>query len=663
MLALPKPLMWGDRAASMPYIKGGGDAQIDSLRALLNRVDQDGADPATVDAVNRSRPRGFIERAGRGSWKVSEAGRIWLESGDNDFLIGVFHSQIRFIGELLEQLSVGHLTHSQIVNIAENEYDLPWGSPDQVRRRTTWLRAAGLIELRFDNYLSINPQGQQFLARIENRTPNSARAGGAAARETQEIPKATPKIADFISTLSAEKLVNRRRLIGYFPTGESSIEALKVMTNAASPRISKEDWATRCKEKFNIRESSAVQAIGSFRGCGLIEQVARDVDALTPLAASWLESDSDLDLIRLMHGHIRFFGEILALLDETGSSVEVTARALEFDIPQPDLSRRIAILMEAGTIEESGIRRFRLTPVGQALLEELPIEPFASASTPDIIPENANTGNERNERASASSQLQIKDELRQAARAAHDYTRFERAVASAFGFLGFSVEQLGGPGRTDVYMSAPLPGNNRFILIADAKASAKGQVINFDVVTLREHKEQHGADYVIAVGESFADRRTVERAKSENVGLLSVEMLCRVLDLASEGVIGIVDIRKLVSVGGIIEGGLIEKSSQDNRRMLRLVKHTLSALAVEAVGDDEVTKGALAPSDIYMQLRGQSDPPTLAEISLVLEFLSNPLIRCVAKLQEKYFLAEHVDIVSNRLKSLSHLVAGAAVES
>jgi hypothetical protein len=41
-------------------------------------VQQDGADPVVVQAVERSRPRGFVERAGRGRWRVSEAGRLGL---------------------------------------------------------------------------------------------------------------------------------------------------------------------------------------------------------------------------------------------------------------------------------------------------------------------------------------------------------------------------------------------------------------------------------------------------------------------------------------------------------------------------------------------------------------------------------------------------------
>lgn len=663
MLELPKPLIWGDRAASMPYVKGGGDAQIDSLRELLLRVERDGADPGTVDAVDRTRPTGLVERSGRGAWKVSDAGKRWLESDDKNYLIGVFHSHIRFVGELLEQLTAGQLLHTDLMRIAKEEYDLVWGSPDQVRRRTTWLRAAGLIDLRYDNYLVITQEGIDFVAGLENRAPNSARIADLPARSVVDLPGPPSGIAEFIAGLSVKSLRERRRLIGYYPTRNSVIESLRIMATASSPRITRDEWAATCNEKFGISDTSAGQAIGSFRGMGLTEQVSRDADALTPLGAAWLESDSHFDLIRVLHGNIRFFGEILPLLDDGGSSSDLAVRAREFNIPTPDLSRRISILMEAGAIEESGIRRFRLTPPGRALMAELPMEPLGVANVPEEEPGNPEVVAVSGVVVAKESFIQLKDELRESARAAHDYTRFERAVGAAFLALGFQVEQMGGPGRTDVRISAPLPGDKKFVLIADAKASAKGQVANFDVVTLREHKEQHEADHVIAVGESFVDKRTIDRAKSENVGLLTVDLLCQVLDMANEGVLGVSEIRKIIAVPGLIAGEVVDQKVNDNRRMFQLVRQTVSALAVEAVANDEVTNGALTPSEIYMQLRNQKDSPTLQEISLVLDFLVNPIIRCVAKAQDKYFLVEHVTIVSSRLDSLGALVAGAIAES
>lgn len=75
-----------------------------------------------------------------------------------------------------------------------------------------------------------------------------------------------------------------------------------------------------------------------------------------------------------MHGHVRFFGELLSLLTATGAAAELTARALDFKIPAPDFRRRIGIFIGAGLVEEAGVRRFRLTPKGEAVIAELPLE-------------------------------------------------------------------------------------------------------------------------------------------------------------------------------------------------------------------------------------------------------------------------------------------------
>ncbi|GIF45005.1 hypothetical protein [Actinoplanes xinjiangensis] len=658
MLDLPRPLRWADRAASMPYIKGGGEAQLDSLRSLLLDARRDGGDPAVVQAADRTRPRGFLERGGRGRWRVTEAGESWLETADNAFLIGVFHSEIRFLGELLEQLSAGELTHTQLMDIARTEYDLSWGSPDQVRRRTTWLRAGGFVELRFDNYLLITGDGRDLLGRLENRPPNSLSAEPERARTVPEIPAGAPEITAFLGSLDEEALRCRRRLIGYFPGGSSGPETMRRLVAAAAPSVSRDEWVALCGERFAIGETSALQSLASFRGVGLVKRTGPDSDAVTPLAQAWLDSGTDLDVIRILHGNIRFFGEILAFLDTTGSSAELASKALEFDIPPPDLQRRIGLLLATGLIEEAGVRRYRLTPLGQAMVRELPLEPDGGPVSPPAAATPA-AGDQRAVEAPSPDALET--ELRVAARAATDFTRLERAIASAFSVLGFQVEHLGGQGRTDVRAVAPLPGADRFVVIADAKASARGQVAPFDVVTLREHKEQHGADFVVAIGESFTDRKNIERARSEGVGLLSVEVLCTAVRLAREGVIGAADLRSLLSGTGLIDGTALQQAAGARRRTFKIVKLVLATLAAEAVGDDEVTKGSLAPSDIYIELRNQDGAPSLQEIEMVLGLLASPLIATVAGVSGKYVLTEHVTIASARMAFLGALVAGAAV--
>lgn len=660
MLELPRPLPWADRVASMPYISGGGDAQLTSLRRLLERVQQDGADPDIAREVERARPRGFVERTGRGRWTVTDAGLKWLESDDPAFLIGVFHSEIRFIGELLDMLrSSGEMTHTQLVDMAKLEYNLAWNSPDQVRRRTTWLRATGHVELRFDNYIVLNEAAIELLERIEIRQPNSLLSNSHPVVQKVILEPPPPQLREALGRLDMDTLRSRRRLIGFMPGGKSGIDSLRRMVNETVPRVAREQWAKRCNELFALAESSAYQALGSFRGVGLLRQVDKDVDAPTAEAEEWVQTGSDIDLIRLLHVNTRFFGEILSFLDRSESATELATKALEFRIPATDLHRRLGLLLAAGCIEESGIRRFRVTPTGQALVDELPLETIDIAAASTVDEEES-----REEELSNASEIRysvqhLETELNQAVRAAHDHKRLEIAVTDSFAFLGFETEHLGGQSRTDVRARSLLAGDDSFVVIADAKASAKGQVAPFDVTSLREHKEQHGADYVIAIGENFADRRTKDRARSEGVGLLTVENLCVMLRAMSSGLMGVRDLRKLLATKGLIEGHAIDDLCEKGRRQQKIAQMVLSTLAVEGAGDDEVTKGSLSPSEIYMQLRNQTDAPSLEEINSVLELLASPLVRGVERRHEKYLLAEHVVVVAGRLRALSIRMSGA----
>lgn len=652
MTELPRPLPWIDRVGSMPYIKGGGDAQLESLRTLLQRVQQAPMDPDTIQDVDRARPRGFVERAARGLWTVTEAGRMWLDSADDAFLMGVFHSEIRFVGELLEQLESSQLTHSQLVGIAKDEFDLPWTSMDQVRRRTTWFRVTGFVELRYDNYLEITEAGRALLHRLINVPPKSARQEPDPKPRDVVLPDPSPRIKSFLSSFDQLALQNRKRLIGYVPGG-SSIEAIRTLTSAALPSISRNQWVELCADRYDLQEASALQALGSFRNTGLLEQTSKDGYVATELAQVWLDSDGDLDLVRVIHGHIRFVGELLALLSSTGSAAELNARALTYKIPPPDLQRRIGMFIAAGLVEEAGIRRFRLTPTGEALIPQLPLE-----NTPvqrDTADDDTQTGVGDDYVEVAS----VAGELRQSARASNDYKRFERAIAAALQKVGFSVEHISGPGRTDVRAVSPLSGDHHFILIADAKTSAKGQVAPFDVVTLREHKEQHGADYVIAVGETFSDKRTADRAKTEGVGLLTVETLCELLVLADAGHVGTADLRKVFAMVGNIAPNTPAKLASASKRISSIATSVLSALATEAAGNDEVTGGELSSSEIYVLLRGQSETPSLTDIQTVLDLLSGPLIRGVASKAGKYALCEHAPIIAARLRNLGTALSGA----
>lgn len=186
-------------------------------------------------------------------------------------MIGVFHAGIRFVGELLEQLDSATLTHNQLLVIANRDYGMGWTSLDQVRRRTTWLRVAGFLELRFDANLVITDAGRQLLARLENYRPDGVTDAEEAVQPTVELAAAPAPIEALLDGLTPQALAARRRTWGYIPGVAPIADVFTDLTRAATPDISRQAWVDRCSSEYRAAESSAMSTLSAFRSAGLIE--------------------------------------------------------------------------------------------------------------------------------------------------------------------------------------------------------------------------------------------------------------------------------------------------------------------------------------------------------------------------------------------------------
>ena len=92
----------------------------------------------------------------------------WLVSGEDDgsMLIGVIHSRVKFVGELLAELEHAPKTMAELRSTANTKYGLNWGVTAQVDRRLRWLEFAGLVERRNSRRV-LTPAGQAFLSRLK----------------------------------------------------------------------------------------------------------------------------------------------------------------------------------------------------------------------------------------------------------------------------------------------------------------------------------------------------------------------------------------------------------------------------------------------------------------------------------------------------------------
>jgi len=173
----------------------------------------------------------------------------------------------------------------------------------------------------------------------------------------------------------------------------------------------------------------------------------------------------------------------------------------------------------------------------------------------------------------------IIDELIAASEDSRDPNRFEQAVADAFHFLGYDVQWIGGAGRTDVLIGAPL-GTRRYSVVVDAKSTARVRVADgqVDWLSIRAHREAERAQYACLVGPNFAGGQLLTRAREFDVALLKATDLAEVVRIHGETPLTLTEIRPLFLTVPSASDALpaLRSSAGERRRRRVLLSHLLT---------------------------------------------------------------------------------------
>ncbi|MGW5308024.1 hypothetical protein ACWERF_29440 [Streptomyces griseoluteus] len=583
----------------------------------------------------------------------TEAANHWLETGNDALLIATMHAHVRFVGEILGILDDGDIGHEELKNLANERFALGWSSLDQLRRRTNWLRCAKLVELRFDNKLAITNAGRSFLKSVEladpTKLPHSQQLTTDQPVEIAEASEATQAI---LANLDEVTLKSRKFTLGYIPKGANgdAIASLQALVSCAMPSVSRKDLYTFCQTEFGSKESSIAATVTMLRGTGLVEQTGLDVFAATEPARAWINSSDHLELARILHSNILFFGEILESLADSDRAPSLAAYASQmYGMPREDVSgirTRLQILRGCRLIEEISYARFRLTPLGDAFKETIPLLPPEAGRSAEPV-------TSQSEANALTAGEALAQEISTASKDSANPTRFENAIASAFEYLGLDARRDGSPGNTDVIVAVPFGQTRMKLIIIDAKSSASGvvreQQVNFD--TLREHKKKHGADQVAVVGPSFAEDRIRKRAEEHGVTLIGAEFLAEVLRRQSDSPLAP---HELVGLFDPKQQEQLKSTWGRATREASLLTHVMNLLIRESSEVDMFLGGGLSVEHIYLILRGEMESkPDPQEIEKVLALLASPLIRGVAQRGKNYFALEAADVTALRLESLA----------
>lgn len=382
--------------------------------------------------------------------------------------------------------------------------------------------------------------------------------------------------------------------------------------------------------------SSGPIAAFVFRA-GFLDERAGSV-ALSAWTQRWRTTGRAEIVAALLHSRVRFVGEMLAEATEPRTTGELLAVANQRYgmtwTTQGQIDRRRGWLQSAGMLSVDESQRIVTTELGRALLARLDLHPpRAIGAQPEqtqaVVPTEPSAVEVSAEPGPAAPSVvgSLAAELVASSTDSTNPDRFERAVRDAFAFLGFEAEWLGGAGKTDVLVDAPLGGGRDYRVIVDCKTSASGHVGDqqVDWITLGEHRRKHDADHVALVAPTPTGKRLFERAGEQGVTVVSVDQLVTLCGQHAGAPLGLDAYRSLFSAPGAVQPEAVGDAAETWVRTIDLTRVVLDTIRLRS------TKvGPLTARDLYLVLADTPDrDSTEIELQSVLDALASPLLGLV----------------------------------
>jgi hypothetical protein len=667
----PEELPWLAKAGAVPVLPRPTEDWPEQLVRLLSHLVAVGPQPrdqafqnAGSDTTytleqygNQLAPFGLLARGGDKTVGIGEFGREWLANRTPEALLRQLHSRARFVGELLQALVDRPKGIVELLDTANEEYELDWKSYDQVRRRLTWLITLGFADRHFDNHYVITDAGRAILPTLALHAPGLH----AEPLAPGVLPAPGLAISALLATIAADQRldVQRHRGLGYFPANADSPldRSIRTLTELGLSEVTADHFIAETKRVFKISESSARSALLSLRAAGLFEPTGRATFTTTAPARDWLASNAVIDLVRIVHASTFPVGEVIDLIDEA-KRVPTLATAVQqrFGVGSASalaIGRIIQLLHAAGVIREVGYARYASTALGRALAESLPLRAERGEDQ-----RGAELGDDaESERPNPD---EIAREVVEAGFRSDQPRRLEAAVSAALNLLGATAQDIGGPGNTDVLVEVGTQPTEKLVAIVDAKTAGQGVVnesaVKFDAI--EDHRKKHGASLAAIVAPGFGDRLT-KWAQDRKIALITTDLLAEVVRRHALTPLGRDDLRMLLT--GRDEHVALRSSLDARARKADLVGAVITVLLREAQEDDPNVAAGLDIDGIYRAIRDQfqikSDKD---DLKAAVDVLSSPLVGGVVKRGSAYVAVEPIATVRARVASLAAVLDSAA---
>ena len=328
---------------------------------------------------------------------------------------------------------------------------------------------------------------------------------------------------------------------------------------ASTPEPTREKFNAWLMSQYNVSKGTVGGYLQVVLRLGALESQSDGRLVLTPLGKQILEAEGEakarIVIERFMHDYLAF-REVLAVYARAGGPLHLKemVRTLQPQFPQwtsdTQFEYRALWLLSLGCLRQVRGRYYEITELGKAVAANFPAVEIRIPSR--ASEEEAETLGPAELAPTTDEVSRMIAELEEAAVDSQAPDRLERAVAEAFEFLGFSVDQLGEPGETDVLVRANI-GLESYSVVVDTKARRDGRLQNLEVYTLQEHRRNNEADYAVVVAGRFAGGKIVRHAKENDVVLLSVPLLSSWLQLHARTPLDLNEYRVMFSTPGLLD--------------------------------------------------------------------------------------------------------------
>ena len=426
------------------------------------------------------------------------------------------------------------------------------------------------------------------------------------------------------------------------------LESLRVIcVRVEESNLSFEDLVAYSRGRFEISEVSARHSLAFLRNAGHIRQTD-GILSVDERIRHWMQDLNDDIPIAMIHGRVKFIGEMLSELQEPKSADELRRTASRYGLQwrtSAQIQRRRGWLQSSCLIEATA-NRLRLTESGRNLLGRLEIH------TPSSGVENRRKSKKSqklqqsklgtSESVSISDADTLADHVLAASTESGDHVRFERLVRDAFKFLGFVAKHLGVSGRTDVLLTAPLGKIDTYRVAVDAKTTASGSLKDHQVdwATLREHREKHDANYSLLIAPNPSGNRLMTRAQEFSVAVLSADQLADLCRRHAGAPLSLMDYRVLFATKGEVDLALIDEPSEQVAALQRLVSVISNELPERT---DRF--GRVSARDVQLTLDEAAEGVTEQEIQRLLDMLAHPVIGVLHRFADNQKNATHEEYV------------------